>query len=194
VTEQPGEAIQWGNTVHKALELYLSKGTPLPKAVLPYKKYADMVKTLATGDANLLVENQLCVDENFQPTGWWDADGWFRGVVDVAVVDGTSATVLDWKTGKQKDNFDQLEMFAALIKAHHPQVEEIKSGFVWLQPKKLTKRTYTEEAARRFWAKVSPRVERLQNAFDTGKWPAKPSGLCKRWCPVGARRCNYCGG
>lgn len=194
VPDPPGEAIQWGNTVHKALEKYLRDEAALPKSVAPYQKYADQIKRQAgaTG-ANLLVENQLCVDEAFQPTGWWDKNGWFRGVIDVALMEPTAARVFDWKTGKQKDNFDQLEMFAALITSHYPEVETIHSAFVWLQPRKLTKKTFAQEAARRFWAKLTPRVDRLQEAFETNKWPARPSGLCKNWCPVGSKNCSHCG-
>lgn len=193
VVEPPSAEINWGNFVHKALEKYLRDGTPLPKSVRQYQKYADKIKA-AHPDANLLVEQQLSVDKNFQPVGWWDKRGWFRGVIDVALLSGNKAYVFDWKTGNQKDDFDQLAMFAALITSHHPDIEVIHSGFIWLKTHDLTNHTYERDDARKFWANVSPRVKRLQEAHKQQVWPARPSGLCKKWCPVGRVNCEHCGG
>jgi len=192
VADPPGEAIMWGNTVHKALERYLRDDIPLPKRVEQYEPYAKKLKTKYR-DADLLVENQLSVRDDFQPTGWWDNDGWFRGVIDVAIIKGDTAYVFDWKTGKQKDNFDQLHMFAALITSHFPEVEHIHSSFIWLQPRTMTHESYDQAEARKFWAMVSPRIERLQEAVLHDKWPARPSGLCRRYCPVGKKLCAHCG-
>jgi hypothetical protein len=193
VKEPPSEVLTWGNTVHKALEKYLRDGTPLPKTVKPYQPYADKIKK-KFDDATLLVENQLSVTDNFEPTGWWDDSGWFRGVIDVAIVRGDKAHVFDWKTGSIKDNFDQLHMFAALITCHYPEVETISASFVWLKDRDLTNETYTRDEARKFWAGVVPRIERLKTAFNKADWPPKPSGLCRRHCPVGKNLCEYCGG
>lgn len=192
VKEPPSEAMMWGNSVHKALEKYLKDGTPLKPRMKMYQPYADKLKT-KYDDADLLVENQLSVTENFQPTGWWDKNGWFRGIIDVAVIRGNKAYVFDWKTGKQKDNFDQLMMFAALITSHYPDVEQIHSSFIWLQPKQLTTETYSQEAARKFWANITPRIDKLEKAALHNKWPARPSGLCRKWCPVGRANCEHCG-
>lgn len=192
IDDPPGEAVQWGFSVHKALEQYLGKNISLPVSMQKYQKYADMIRD-AYPDAKLLVEQQLAVTENLEPTGWWDKDAWFRGVLDVGVINGKTAYVFDWKTGKQKDDTSQLEMFAALTTVHHPQVEEVRSAFIWLQPQKITKKVIPKKQAQKFWAEIVPRVDRLESAALHDKWPARPSGLCKRYCPVGQRNCEHCG-
>ena len=66
-------------------------------------------------------------------------------------------------------------------------------GYIWLKDKSVTQKTVSSKEARMEWAKLSKRVDRLVIANETGVWPARPSGLCKRWCPVGKRRCAHCG-
>lgn len=192
VADPMGEAALWGDRVHKALEAYLRKGTALPKGMKEYQPLADKLANRFP-DANLLVEQQLAVNADLEPVGWWDKTAWFRGVIDVALLKDQTAYVFDWKTGKQKDSFDQLHMFAALITAHHPQIEHIHSAFIWLQPRTLTTESFTEEQARRFWPTINNRITRLEDALASDKWPAKPSGLCRKYCPVGRSRCEHCG-
>jgi hypothetical protein len=192
VADPPGEAAMWGDRVHKALEAYLRNGTPLPTTIKAYQALADKLANKFS-DATLLVEQQLSVNKDLEPVGWWDKSGWFRGIIDVALVRGDTAYVFDWKTGKQKDDFAQLKMFAALMSVHYPQLKTIHSAFVWLQPKTITSETYDVLEARTFWENVNQRIIRLENALEDDKWPAKPSGLCQRYCPVGRARCEHCG-
>lgn len=192
VKEPQGEALLWGNTVHKALEQYIGAGVPLPKGCKQYQPLADKLTTKIP-TALVLVEQQLAVDADFQPTGWWDRNAWFRGVIDVALIDGERAFLFDWKTGKQKNDFDQLKLFAALTTAHYPDVQVLDTAFIWLESKQLTRETFTRDEARTFWSDLVPRVQRLAEAAAQSVWPARPSGLCRKWCPVGRGLCEHCG-
>ena len=58
--------------------------------------------------------------------------------------------------------------------------------FVWL--KEPPKSRYTVESYHRsdtlhIWGEFLPRIKRMREAYDTDEWPAKPSGLCRAWCP-----------
>ena len=192
VTEPQGEALVWGNAVHAALEKHLKDGTALPPTMKSFMPLVDKLLSKVDGMV-VLVEQELCVDANFDPCGWWDKQGWFRGKVDAAFIAGDTAFVVDWKTGKVKNDPDQLALFAALIFAHHPSVNTVKSAFAWLQERKLSTATFSREQVGELWGALVPRVDHLKQAKDDDKWPPRPSGLCRKWCPVGKRHCEYCG-
>jgi hypothetical protein len=191
VTEPPSEAIVWGNEVHKALELRIAEDKPLPNHLTGYEGI--VTKILSKPADQVLTEQQLAVTSSFEPADWWGQDTWCRGVIDLAIVNGSTAVLLDWKTGKIKPDSDQLKLFAALIMAHNPEVTKAKTGFVWLKHGKITAEKYTREDIPAIWQQFSPRVRRLELAFESDKWMAKPSGLCRAWCPVGRSNCEFCG-
>jgi hypothetical protein len=118
---------------------------------------------------------------------------WCRGIIDIGVVGSKKAYLLDWKTGKHKPNSDQLMLFAALAFAYYPWIEKVVCGFIWLKDSKFDKEIYTREQIQEIWSEFLPRVDRLEIAFNEDKWQAKPSGLCRNWCPVGKKLCEFCG-
>lgn len=190
VVEPQGEALVWGNTVHKALENRLRHGAQLPKTL---EGYEPLVKKIEDKPGQLLVEEAIALDRNFQPVGWWDKTAWVRGKLDVGKLGSTKAAVFDWKTGTRKPDNDQLTLFAGLVFAVHPVVEQVTTGFIWLKDNKFDTKMFTREQVPEIWAEFLPRMQRLERAHETGKWPAKPSGLCRQWCPVGRARCEHCG-
>jgi hypothetical protein len=104
-------------------------------------------------------------------------------VVDIGLRQGNTLLALDYKTGKTKDDFDQLRLFAALLFALYPEAETVKAGYVWLQANKVTKQTFSREDTVSIWNDFLPRVARLEQAHKDKRWPVKPSGLCRAWCP-----------
>lgn len=183
VVEPPSSAIQWGHEVHTAFENFVRHGTPLPPAMAHWRSFAEKVGKLA---GEKLPEFRLALDENFQPAQWDCA--WSRGIADLLAVDGSVATVIDYKTGKRKPT-DQLALYAAYVFAHYPQVQTVKTAFVWLKDRILDKETYQREDVPAIWQSFLPRVRRLERAYETEKWEPKPSGLCRGWCAV--KQCEH---
>lgn len=181
VADPPGEAALWGQRVHKALENRVRDKTPLPGSLEGYESLAAQFDAVA---GTVLVEQQLCLDRNMRPHEWFGKQAWCRGVLDVAVVGGSKAVALDWKTGKRKPDNDQLKLFAGLMFIHYPEVEVVNTGFVWLQEKKIDKEVFTRDQTDEIWMTFLPRVKRLELAHENNEWPAKPSGLCRGWCKV----------
>lgn len=190
VTEPPTDATVWGNKVHQCLEDRLVKGTALPEYL---KVYETLVEKITKREGKRIVEQRMVVDKNFRPTTWNDKTAWCRGIVDVGVVGTKRATLLDWKTGKRKLDSDQLKLFAAFAFAHYPWISEVNTGFLWLKENRIDKETYTREQVPEIWNEFVQRVRRLELAYQENKWPAKPSGLCAKWCPVGKSLCEFCG-
>lgn len=193
------EHIQFGNAVHEAMEHRLFRGTPIP-AHLQSTLQMDLEKAagkVLQGDANaeawmkrtgglLLPEQQLAMTDDFQPAEWMDRTKmvWLRAKIDVTKILGPAALLYDWKTGKVNDReSDQLVISAAMIFAKYPQVQKIRTCYVWLKPDATTTLDVTRDQMPEFWTKILPEVARYTKDVQTSNFPPKPSGLCG-WCPV----------
>jgi hypothetical protein len=190
VVETPHEATTWGKTVHTHLENRARDGTPLPSVLADMEP---LVARIVDTPGIKLVEQQWAVNEQLKPTGWFDADAWCRGIVDIGVLTGKRAVMLDWKTGKRKVDSDQLQLFAGLAFSHYPDLEVVFTGFVWLKDRKVDRKDYTKGDIPTIWQTFVPRVSRLKSSFETGKFPPKPSGLCRKHCPVPKSKCVFSG-
>ena len=190
VVEPQTEYLRHGNEVHKALEKDVSGEQPLPEK---YKNYMPIVERVKKTEGKKLVEYKFGITESFKPTNFFSSDVWCRGVIDLAILKPTSAVVLDWKTGKPKDDSDQLKLFAAAAFTHFPYVNTVYTGFVWLQHGKIDTEVYTRDSLPVLWQSFLPRVQRLRSAEQNDDFPPKPSGLCKAHCPVTRKHCEFSG-
>ena len=125
------------------------------------------------------------------PTGWWDDDAWFRTKIDVLVLNGPMAVVADWKTGKHRPDFFQMELFAIQVFKHYPDIETVRGGLVFVVCNELVKEQYDYEVAPSLWAKWLADYNRMEQAYIKDVWNANQSGLCKRHCVV--TECVYNG-
>lgn len=187
VTEKQTEATLWGNEVHKALELAVGGQQALAPRFTQYQPIVDRLRA-AHGTKHL--ERKFGVTNTFAPTGFFDKNVWFRGVIDVQIVRPKVAFAVDYKTGKVKTDGDQLKLFAAATFCMHPHLEEVHTQYIWLAHDKATGKKFTREDAPLIWQEFQPRVARMQAAQDKDRWLPSPSGLC-RWCPVGLAHCEF---
>lgn len=190
VKEPQTAATLAGNEVHKALELHIEGKQWLPEK---YRAYVPLVERIKQGPGQVSAERKFALTADFKETTYFAKDVWLRGVFDVEVKQPKAITVLDWKTGKRKPDADQLKLFAASAFKLYPYVERVDTGYVWLKDKKLDKETFTRDQSPDLWREFVVRVQRVQHAVDTDKFPKQPSGLCREYCPVGKRLCEHCG-
>jgi hypothetical protein len=181
IKDAGGEASIYGDRIHKFLEGRL-KGSMLPQDMAQYEPLCAMVERLATG-GQLMIEQEMTLTENLTPTGWWDADAWLRSKLDVLVIKGTEAVVMDWKTGKRRVDFFQMQMFAAQVFKHFPEVQTVKTILVWLKTMEMDSESYNRVNINEVWAEIMKRIQRIHSSLEHDNWPAKPSGLC-RYCPA----------
>lgn len=185
VANQSNEASDYGDRVHKVLEAY-GKGT-LDEATLSeegqqtLKRWGGLVDKITSRPGNKYFEHQMSVNRQLRPTGWFDADVWIRSIADVLIVDGDTAYCLDYKTGKVKDNPTQLQLFAAMVMWHFPEVQKVKTSFLWLKYDDATNATYERRFLDALWRAIEPRFTKVQDVIELGVYKAKPSGLCP-WC------------
>ena len=188
VRDEGGEASKYGERIHEALELRLKDKTPLTDETKHYEVLCVAMEKAAEG-GKLLAEQKMTLDENLTPTEWFAPDAWLRSIIDVLIVHEDSAYVLDWKTGKRRPDFTQMEMFALQVFKHYPNVNTVKSSLIWLKTKDMDTEVYKREQSNEMWTRLMTRINRIYESAEHDNWPPKPSGLCP-WCPA-KHMCDY---
>lgn len=188
VQDQGNEHTFYGNRVHEALENYAKTGdeSHLTLETRGFKKYVDRI---VSKPGEKFYEYQMAINSERQPCDWFDSDVWVRSIADVLIVNGETAYCLDWKTGKPKDNPSQLQLFSCMIFIHFPQVQEVRTSFIWLNHEEVTGAKYPRSMFDLLWQGLSRRFDVVQETVETGVFKARPSGLCK-WCAA-KRICSY---
>jgi hypothetical protein len=188
VPDPPGAEAQWGTRVHKALEDRVKTNQPITGALSMYEPFAAKICTFP---GVIRAEQKIALNRDLKAVGYFAKDVWVRAVLDVMVVNLPRVFIADYKTGKRKPESQQLELSAAVAAALHPEAEEFDTMFLWLKDKAVDKEHFKRGDIDGIWSRFLPRVERLETAVKDGDFPPKPSGLCKRYCPVSS--CEYCG-
>lgn len=182
VKEEESEQLAYGNTLHKVIAEAIAGKAKLPDHFRHLQGWVD--KVTAGGNAKILVEQQLAIRADFTATEWFGKDAWYRGIADVIKIVGPVAVVLDWKTGKILDDGVQLALMAQCVFAHHPEIQKIRTEFVWLKEDATTRADFAREDMVKVWAGLLPRVQTLEQAHKAAEFPPKPGFLCRKWCPV----------
>lgn len=185
----PDGPLAWGNAVHEAFKKTLQENVPLPIEMLEYQKWVDIIQKRNSG--KLYVEQKFALDKNFQVVTWFSNHAWFRGIGDVVIIDGPVGLIWDWKTGNVKEDSNQLMLMAQCIFSTFPEVQKVRSEFIWLKENAKSTEDYTRNSMADEWIGVLQRVGSLETAHKENVFPPKPSGLCKRHCPV--LSCPYYG-
>ena len=189
--DDPNSPLNWGNRLHDVFAKTLKGEIELPAQMAQYQHWIDRVKR---GPGILLVEQKFAITRDFQKTSWFSNDAWVRMIGDVVRIDnpftardGNSyhlALVLDWKTGRSFDDRVQLMLMAQALFSHYPSLTHVRSEFVWLKDGSTSPELFTREEVADMWVDLMTRVNKLNKAHVDQNYPPKPSGLCKKWCPV----------
>ena len=188
VVDKGSEATIYGERIHKQLENRLALSEPLPKESAKYEEVCKVIGQVTKG-AELHLEQQLCLNENLTPTGWYDDNAWLRSILDVLILKGDTAIIMDWKTGKRRPDFMQLELFALQTFKHYPNIKRVKSSFIWLKEGKTDNETFTIADVNVMWTSLLSKIDKIDQSYKSNTFPARPSGLC-RYCPAN-KLCEY---
>lgn len=180
---------RYGKQVHKALELRIGKGKALPGNLAHLEKIA---ARFANSPGVKFTEQQLALNFNMKPTGWFDKDVWVRAIVDLAIINGAEGVIMDWKTGKVDDDFTQQRAAAAVLFQHHPDLKRLQLMYYFTQYKTLLHEELARADVKHVWARLLPRVKKYNYAHARTEFPPRPSGLCKKHCLVTS--CPHHGG
>lgn len=172
-----------GKEIHEAFYKYVFKDKELP---LSLNRFASMLDKLKALPGRKDGEMKLALNKKFEPRGFFDGDVWVRGVCDFLCVNGDRGLIVDYKTGKEKDDFTQLFLTAAILQQSFPEVEKWTVAYSWTQQGgKMTPRIVTRGDHADTWNDLLPRVGKIEDALKVTDFPARESGLCG-YCPVSA--------
>ena len=174
-----------GKETHTSFANFLKKGTPLP---LHLRHHESAMRAIAALPGEKVIEQQLCLNASWQPVDWFAKDAWLRVISDLTQLNGRSAIVWDWKTGKPKDDFTQLKLNAAVTMHLAPEVEEVRLNYYWTKTRSLTPGRLLRSELPEFWGGILKRVATYQARFDKNDFPPNPNPFCKG-CIV--KNCQY---
>jgi hypothetical protein len=146
------------------------------------------VEPLAAKQGEKLTEMKLGLrktEDGYEACGFFDKDVWYRGIVDLLILDGDRAWMIDYKTGKNAKYADmkQLDLMAGAIFVKYPELKVIKSGLAYVVSHEFPKKTHERKKLKQYLSVFDDQLDRLDAAMDNGIWNAQTSPLCG-WCPV----------
>jgi hypothetical protein len=179
-----GKEAEWGETVHLAFQDRLSiRGYELP---LELKVHEDYLQGLLNKDGTLFAEQEIALNKKAEPCSKWDKDVWYRGKIDVTIVDNAAkcCTIIDFKTGKRKEAWAQLAEYAIWAFASYPSIDICDARFYWTVQGEESRKVWSRKEVTMLWDMIIPDLRQYLEAFRTDTWQARPSGLCKAHCLV----------
>ena len=181
---QETEATIYGKELHKAAEEFIRDGKELPGQ---FAFMREVLESLKRKPGRKFCEIELAMTADQKPCDFKDENAWARGIADLLILDDDSLTayVFDYKSGGDKyPDRDQLRLLALLVYVNHPHIRLVKGGLLFVVKGTAIKCKVELEDIQPIVWDYRERVGRLLQAYETDVWNPKPSGLCKRYCPV----------
>jgi RecB family exonuclease len=173
--EPPNPHASRGTMLHAELENAMKDGLPLLSENTQWLE--PQIKHWK--ELNAESEMIFAVDENWQRCEMDNPKALVRGIIDLFYKDGVTATVRDFKSGKQRDYSDQVKLYATVIMCIMPEIEEVQLRIDYLDLKKTERyESVTREQLPELRAYFQDKMDMVGK--DTIFAP-NPSYLCK-WC------------
>lgn len=173
-------AMKHGTAVHAAMEQRLVGQKPLPAHLRHHEEIL-----VPLHGREIKAELKLATTAQGKPIDFWAKDRIFiRGKLDCVVMNNTRAWMLDWKTGKVREDPFELEIGAMLLQVNYPQITTIMGNYVWLAENKVG-RGYDLSDTDATFEKCCVIANRIDNDAEFEK---RQGPLC-RWCDV--MDCEY---
>lgn len=181
----PTAATDYGTEFHTACEDYVRDDVPLQQRFAHVKPVLDALKSIK-GDR--LCEYKMALNQQLEQCEFFAKDCFIRGIGDLIILQRGRgvAYCVDYKTGKSSRYADtgQLELMALMIFVLFPEIKEVRGKLLFVVPGEVVEGTYKRADRKTLWAQWLGKYSQLQRAYDTNNWNAKPSGLCRNYCPV----------
>tara|TARA_R100000988_G_C3982896_1_gene157997 strand:- start:626 stop:1297 length:672 start_codon:yes stop_codon:yes gene_type:complete len=184
IKEPVSQPMLYGNRVHKAAEEYVKNNVEIPEPFKYIKKSVDTILENFKGE--VFCEERLGVTKSLEPCSFYAKDVWYRGIVDLLIIQEDKAVIIDYKTGKHPDraDTDQLELMSLAVFKHYPFINKIKAGLLFVVKKALIKAKYSSDEQDDLWVKWRDEVDVLNTCYVNDVWNARENFTCRGWCPV----------
>jgi hypothetical protein len=181
--EEKTEAQHKGVRMHTAMENAINKELSLPEE---WQEADTLVNLLQNMPDTYQVRAEYKLAMTMDGPCAYDAQAaWFRGKLDLVVMH-TGAWIIDWKTGKVREDKFELECQALLLKTNHPDLDPIVGEYYWFINGKPGKRyTLTPDVT---FVTLRNKWVQMKQFEEKKDFPKRPNSLCG-WCPV--KDCEY---
>lgn len=132
IPQPSGPAAERGKMIHAEIEELVKGGLPLFSEITEYLE----PKILDWRNKDAQAEMEFAVDKKWNEVPYDSPDAMFRGVIDLYYEQDNVATVLDHKTGKERDYTDQLIAYATVIFSIKPHIDNILPVIEFIDKKK----------------------------------------------------------
>lgn len=191
--EKEGEcdksALVRGSAIHEMFENHQKGKEPKKsKYTAEFKKalerpHVQKIKKHLESPEKTCREISFGLTKDFAPCEYKDKNALFRGKIDLAYNDNGVLNLVDYKTGKPKDekyqNYDQLLLYSIYFFERYPALDKLKISYVYVDHDIVNSlvvlRTYIEKHKEHF-LNIVKKIETDQEYLP------KHSALCK-WCP-----------
>jgi len=187
VLDSTTEVGDWGKDAHKAIELRILKKKPFP---LGMRHFEPFVSRFIDAPGDTYAEQKIAITREYRPTEYFGKDVWLRSQMDAGKHRGSKLAIVDWKFGKVTEKWPtQGLIMAATVFAQMPEVQDLTISFIWWKEMEngIPLISIDRMSRDEFWVRWLPivrRAQKMEMAWEEESFPAKPNGLCKRFCPV----------
>ena len=181
-----GKEAAAGTDVHEAIEHALKTRSPLPTHLEVFEESISSVRSKINCAR---IEQVIYLDEAFRFSVTRPERG-FVAKLDVLLIseDGTRAVVMDWKTGKPREDTLQHDCYALAVMRAFPQVKVLTGFNVYLSTGKVGPQLeYSREAANGIQQRIATMIARIEADEFWQPNPGKPFPC--NWCA--AHKCKH---
>ena len=178
--KEDSTALRHGNVVHRMLEDAINDQKPIPSEY-PYERF---IRALQGLHAPLKAEVKVAATSDGVACDYYAKEVAFRGKVDVLISTANEAVLVDWKTGKIREDPLELEIQASLVGINLPSVGKLSGYYVWLAEGKVGRKHSFDSPKKTFDRLTKIREE----AMNRTEWEPKPNPLCG-WCAL--KTCEF---
>lgn len=182
MVEPSGHAAEIGSMIHEKIEGFLKTGV-FDFTLLKWEKL--LREYHAKGGKP---EVEYAFNRDLKRVGFKDADVWFRAIIDFLKIDGESAEIADWKTGKVKPT-KQMSFYAWVVFLAHPEVTKIKATFEWINHSDHLTEWYHRDDMDSLFVPFKHTIRLIQSYEESQTWPEQPGFHC-RWCSIPKTYCS----
>ena len=128
-------------------------------------------------------EHSFGITSKLEPTTYGDKEAIFRGHIDYVGVENDYIVLVDWKTGKYKDeknqDFNQLLFYAIYFFYSYPKINNIKLSYVYvehnLENTIILERKYLDNY-------INDLISLIEETENDVEFKKNETNLCE-WCP-----------
>lgn len=184
-----------GNRIHSQLENYVmwknaDESFEQPKMAEEAKNAIPIIDNIFEMYTSVLPEQKLCLDKDWNKTGWFDSNAYLRAILDLIAFRPGRALIGDYKTGKVRSYNEyggQLHLNAAMLFAIEPEIEVIDVAYFFVDHKETIKVQFTRDQYREFREHFDEYHRKVNSETD---WEPTINQYCK-WCPATRDQCKF---